>query len=187
MLLLLSLADRYIELTLKYTGDKTNYLLDTTSLLYDLELLYDLSVIITEPIYSDYRFSRFFWYRNARRIKPPHRLRTLRIIKDSPLELTCIIPLGTFLLTFLTLCLIYVDGNERLTREANKRLSEISKEKIDINARIAEIDREIQARGADDILERIGKNLKGNPNKLLEVLIESYVVKNDNDEVDNGR
>jgi hypothetical protein len=59
--------------------------------MYNIVLAHDFGVILTEEEYSDYKFSRYFWYRQGRPIKPYHRIRTSRIIKESPLVLEVVI------------------------------------------------------------------------------------------------
>ncbi len=66
---------------------------DISSLLYDLELAHDLATLVAnKEDYPNYRFGRFFWYRNGRPIKDSHRIRALQISKQSPLLLEVVIP-----------------------------------------------------------------------------------------------
>lgn len=82
---------KYFSLKLQFIENKYPLLLDISSLLYDLVLTHDFSVIITEKEYFNYEFSQYFWYRQGRPIKPYHRIRTAKIIKESPLVLEVII------------------------------------------------------------------------------------------------
>ena len=70
-----------VRLKLVFSEEKRPYLLDITSLLYDFELLHDFSLILWADDYSNYKFSRFFWYRNRRPIKTSHKIRAVKIIK----------------------------------------------------------------------------------------------------------
>jgi len=80
-------------MTIKFHEDKEPYLLDISSMLYDIELTHDFSVIIAnKELYSNYHFNRYFWYRKGRPILKEHRIRALRIIKESPLILEVVIP-----------------------------------------------------------------------------------------------
>lgn len=81
----------HFVLKLLFIEDKYLPLLDVCSLMYDIVLAHDLGVILTEKEYSDYKFGRFFWYRGGRPLKPYHSLRTLRIIKESPLVLEVVL------------------------------------------------------------------------------------------------
>jgi len=78
-------------LQLQFVEDKYPLLLDVSSLMYDLVLAHDFGVILTEEEYSDYKFSQYFWYRQGRPIKPYHKIRTSRMIKESPLVLEVVI------------------------------------------------------------------------------------------------
>ena len=79
------------ELSLKFEETENDYLLDYTSFLYDFELLHDYYIIISNPKYDEYYFSRFFWFRKGRSINPEDRLQLGKIKKESPLELTLIV------------------------------------------------------------------------------------------------
>jgi hypothetical protein len=79
-------------LTLEFSEPENLFLLDVTSLLYDIELAYDFCVLLTADEYKEYEFTRFFWFRNARPLKGEHRLRLVRIVKQSPLLLDVIVP-----------------------------------------------------------------------------------------------
>lgn len=80
-------------MTIKFDEDKEPYLLDISSMLYDLELSHDFSVIIAnKELYTNYHFNRYFWFRKGRPILQQHRMRALRIVKESPLILEVVIP-----------------------------------------------------------------------------------------------
>ena len=83
--------NNHYVLQLRFVEDKYPLLLDVCSLMYDLVLAHDFGVILTEKEYSDYKFSQYFCYRQGRPIKPYHRIRTSRIIKESPLALEVIL------------------------------------------------------------------------------------------------
>ena len=59
--------------------------------MYDLVLAHDFGVILTEDEYSDYKLGPNFWFKQGRPIKPYHRIRISRIIKDSPLVLEVVL------------------------------------------------------------------------------------------------
>jgi hypothetical protein len=80
-------------MTIEFHEDKESYLLDISSMLYDLELTHDYSVITAnKELYSNYHFNRFFWYRKGRPILKEHRIRALKIVKESPLIIEVVIP-----------------------------------------------------------------------------------------------
>jgi hypothetical protein len=60
--------------TMVFSEPKVPLLWDVSATLLDVELAYDFSVILTEPEYSTYQFSRFFWYRSRSRISEGSRL-----------------------------------------------------------------------------------------------------------------
>jgi hypothetical protein len=102
-------------LTMQFSEEEKPFLLDITSLLYDLELAHDFGVLATEPEYRGYKFNRFFWYRHGRRIRSMHRVRAARIIKQSPLLLEIVIPsLGAL---WVLLQIIEKVSNWKLSRE----------------------------------------------------------------------
>jgi hypothetical protein len=80
-------------MTIKFHEDNEPYLLDISSMLYDLELTHDFAVIIANRnTYANYRFNRYFWYRKGRPVLKEHKIRALRIVKQSPLLLEVVIP-----------------------------------------------------------------------------------------------
>lgn len=83
--------DSHYKVQFQFVEDKYPLLLDISSLMYDLVLAHDFGVIITEEEYSDYKFNQYFWYRQGRPIKPYHKIRASRIVKESPLVLEVIV------------------------------------------------------------------------------------------------
>ncbi len=80
-------------MTIKFQEEKEPYLLDISSMLYDLELAHDFSVILANSeTYKKYQFDRYFWYRKGRPLLKEHRIRVLKIVKQSPLLLEVVIP-----------------------------------------------------------------------------------------------
>lgn len=78
-------CNSFIKIRLEFEDEKKPYLLDISSLFYDFELLHDFSLLLCAKEYYDYQFSQYFWYRRGRPLKGEHRIRTLKIIKESPL------------------------------------------------------------------------------------------------------
>ena len=64
---------------------------DVNYFLHDLNLLYEFSRVIVDRKYGEYRFSRFFAYRNRRRVEPDDQLRIQRISQESPLLVIAVI------------------------------------------------------------------------------------------------
>lgn len=81
----------YLKVKLTFMDDKKPYLLDISSLFYDFELLHDFCLIAYSDEYKYYKFNNYFWYRKGRPIKEEHRIKTLKIEKESPLTVEVII------------------------------------------------------------------------------------------------
>jgi hypothetical protein len=162
-----------VRLKLVFSEEKKPYLLDITSLLYDFELLHDFSLILWADDYSDYKFSRFFLYRNKRPIKANHKIRAVKIIKESPLiiviEIAEILALTGALSTMLLL--IEKIRNWRLNRE--KLMYEVKKLKLETEKLSMELEQKLLERNAANILNSLLHRLESNPIKLEDV--EAYV------------
>ena len=79
------------RLRLVFREERKPYLLNISSLLYDFELLHDYSLLMCAKEYDNYKFSSFFWFRRGRQLKPGHKLRAARIVKESPLTVELIL------------------------------------------------------------------------------------------------
>src|SRR5688500_10884248 len=72
----------------RFEEDEFHQLLALSSLLYDIELALDLSVILSDDSYYVADFTApFVWCMNRRRIAAEHRARAGRVVKISPLFL----------------------------------------------------------------------------------------------------
>lgn len=162
-----------VRLKLVFSEEKKPYLLDITSLLYDFELLHDFSLILWADDYSDYKFSRFLLYRNRRPIMANHKIRVVKIIKESPLivvvEINEILALTGALWTMLLL--IEKIRNWRLNRE--KLMYEVKKLKLETEKLSMELEQKLLERNAANILNSLLHRLESNPIKLEDV--EAYV------------
>lgn len=112
-------------------GQKKLTVLELTSLLYDFTLLHDCIALTAIPDYKNYYFSRNFWYRKGRRLKPEHQLYLNKINHNSPLGLEIIIPLtvGSVTVPWLILQAVEKIQNWKLNRE--KLELEIEKLRLD--------------------------------------------------------
>lgn len=161
-----------LVLKLQFFENKEPFLLDITSLLYDFELLYDLVTILTYPDYSGYPLTRYFWYRKGRATKPEHKIRTLRIIKESPLIIEIILGgVGAFWALIQALEKV---GNWRLNRKKLKLEIEILELERDIDknklgrSRL-DLESTLEERKAFEIFRRLIQRLESNPIKLLDL------------------
>ncbi len=162
-----------IKIQLVFNEENTPYLLDISSLLYDFELLHDFSLVICSEEYSDYRFSRYFWYRNGRPVKKQHRLRAARIIKESPLTIELIFAGIT---VFSGALWVMVQAIERirdwnLNKEKLRR--EVEKLRIENQLRRVELDQKIQEKKASfEIFNSLMRRLESNSINLVDMNID---------------
>lgn len=85
-------SDQPVVLRLEFKESKHPLLLSLSSLLYDLELVHDLSVMLTYDEYAHNTLATpFFFYRKGRPLLPEHMARVARITKQSPLALEIIV------------------------------------------------------------------------------------------------
>src|SRR5262245_20950649 len=158
-------------LTLEFSEPENLFLLDVTSLLYDIELAYDFCVLLTADEYKKYEFTQFFWFRNGRPLKREDRLRILRIVKQSPLLLEVIIPsLGALwiLLQIFEKVRNWNIAREKLELEVEKlrREQETHREQVrELYAK--EIGQLFAERNAIAIEDRLVRRLSDNPIKLV--------------------
>lgn len=159
------------KLTLAFREEERPFLLDISSLLYDFELLHDLSLILCAEEYIDYKFSRFFWFRNRRPIRKQHRLRASRITKESPLTVELILAGITVVSGALWALLQAIEKirNWSLSREKLQR--EIEKLKSEI--RLVELERKVREREADLVYDPLVKRLEDLPFKLADLKLEA--------------
>ena len=159
------------RLKLVFSEEERPFLLDISSILYDFELLHDFSLILSAEEYSNYSFSRYFWYRNGRPIKVDHRVRAARIVKESPLTVELIIA-GTTVATGALWVLLQATEkiqNWRLNREKLKL--EVEKLRLDRQKLQLEIDQKAREREASHILNSLVARLEGIPIKLADIEI----------------
>ena len=164
-------------LRLEFTEEKEPYLLDVSSMLYDLGLAHDLSVLLSQPEYESYRFTRYFWFRNNRPIKRSHRIRTVRISKQSPLLLEVVIPmLGAILILIQIFEKVsnWKLNREKLELEVKKLRAEEQARKDQMIERYAEqLDAYLDERDAQKIGERIIQRFEKNPILLTDLHIKT--------------
>jgi hypothetical protein len=122
--------------------------------MYDLELLYDLQVLLHQGDYAEYRFSTAFFYRNGRPLKSEHRLRTARISKGSPLEVELLTEGAKIAVVWAFLQALMKIESFRLNRQKTKL--EIEKLKLEVlrmeRQATGDLDRRAEERQANQIL-----------------------------------
>jgi hypothetical protein len=161
-----------IRMRLVFSEEKKPYLLDISSLLYDFELMHDYSLLISSE-YPEYRFSQRFYYRNGRPIKQHHRLRAVKLIKESPLTVELIIAGVAVSSGALWTIIQIIDKITNWKLDRKKKRLEIEKlemelEKIPIKKKKRKIDfeEEIFRRKEFGIERSIIRRLETNPMKL---------------------
>jgi hypothetical protein len=78
----------FVELKLRGREEDYPLLLDVTSFLYDINLLYEFARLTVDPEYSGYTFSReYSWNRNNRPLAEFDRLRVVELRHESPIWL----------------------------------------------------------------------------------------------------
>ncbi len=171
----------HLRIKLTFMNDKKPYLLDISSLFYDFELLHDFCLIAYADEYKYYKFNNNFWYRKGRSIKKEHKIKALKIKKESPLTVEIIVSVivglsGAF---WALVQAIERINNWKLNRK--KLELEIEKLKHEINikfyeektARI-EFEQKLLERETRDIFDSLLRRLEDNPLKLKDLEISSY-------------
>jgi len=178
-------TDRILQIRLVFSEEQKPFLLDITSLLYDFELLHDLCVLTCVDEYKEFNFSQYFWYRGGRPLKEKDRLRTIRIIKESPLVMELLMGATAFLALVQAIEKInnWKLNRKKLeleveTKQIEKEMKKIEKEKLERESSITyykeqrekvELGRAVEERKALDIFHGLLRRLETNPIKLLEI------------------
>ena len=174
MLLLLLKLDRPINWKIHFEERPGTSLLDVSSVLYDVNLLYDAVVLSLLPEYEEYKFSRYFWYRQGRHLHEKHRLLLKRIRSESPIELVTIITAAAASVGILWALLQAIEKIENwdlnrqklelevenLICEKQKRTEELHKAYLDREKAMVEIERAFAERESLKILNRILKRIE---------------------------
>jgi len=172
-----------VKMKLVFDDEKKPFFLDVTTLFYDLELLHDLFLLLYVEDYHDYKFSRRFFYRRGRPLKSNHRLRTFRIIKESPLTIELIVSIvvvssGAFwaLIQAIEKIVNYKINREKLKLEIEKlrRENNLISYREEITKMEKELqEKELQERECFKILNSLLKRLESNPIKLKDIDLTS--------------
>lgn len=145
--------------------------MDVSSLFYDFELLHDFSLILCVEDYQSYRFSHYFWYRYGRPIKTDHKLRVVRIVKESPLTIELVIAgiaAGSGALWILIQAIEKIQ-NWGLNREKLKL--EVEKLRMENDKLQLELEQKTKERDAYYILDPLVRRLERIPMKLVDIEI----------------
>jgi hypothetical protein len=159
-----------VRLRLIFHEEETPFLLDVSSLFYDFELLHDLSLILCAEDYKTYGFT-YFWYRHGRPIKENHKLRVVRIVKESPLTIELLIAAATAGSGALWILIQAIEKiqNWKLNRE--KLMLEVEKLKMEKSKMRLELEQMAKEREASYILNPLVRRLESIPVKLADIEI----------------
>lgn len=160
-----------VSLRLVFNEEDRPFLLDISSLFYDFELLHDFSLILCAEEYQTYRFSRNFWFRHGRPIKADHKLRVVRIVKESPLTIELAIAgfaAGSGALWILIQAIEKIQ-NWKLNREKVKL--EVEKLRMEKDKLRLELEQMAEEREASYILKPLVRRLESIPIKLADLKI----------------
>jgi len=165
-----------IKMKLVFSEVKESYLLDISSLLYDFELLHDYSLLIRAQEYTEYKFSQRFWYRNGRPLKRYHRLRAVKIIKESPLTVELILAgvavSSGALWTIFQIAYRVVNwklNREKLEREVEKLRREIGKAPLEEEKTRLDLDEVIRRSRASGVENSLVRRFEDNPIRLEDI------------------
>lgn len=138
---------------------------ELVSAIHNLILAHDLATILVRTEYEHYTFTRYFTYRNQRRVKPEHQFVITLLRLESPLEIQFIIPaasnIDSVLLTFLLILL----GAARLEKWLDeRRLRKLKIKQMETQIELTQQERKMTrlllTREAMDIYDRVRRNLE---------------------------
>lgn len=173
------------RMKLTFREEERPLLLDISSLLYDFELLHDFFSLLHMERHKEYRFGRYFWYRNGRPLEDEDRVRVVAIVKLSPLVVDVIA--GAAALAAL-LVAIQATANWRLNSQKLKLEIERLQREANTNAykeetARVELEKKIRERDAWSTFASLLRRLESNPMRLEDVDVEAL----SEEQHDNGR
>jgi hypothetical protein len=179
--------DRSVFLTLRFADVDRPALGDVSSFLYDLELLHDLYAIVLSDHYYQFGFSRFFWYRKGRKIRPEDKIREVRISNESPLQLVVEIVVGGIAVASGVAYLVLRNlqtiasirrTNQEIRHQEDLHPLEMEEQRLRIEQlrRLGRIDERrveqmMSQRGATEIREQVERRLVENPLGVADIEI----------------
>lgn len=147
--------------------------LDFSSLVYDIELAHDLSVMSYEGTFPESGDDRFFWYRNSRRLKPEHKLRLGKLSHRSPIFIEVIagcIGGALGLIQIFKMIDTWKLEKEKLELEVSKLRREEAEWRRTRSAQLSNELRDVNFNDSAKVTqEKIIKRLKGSPIKLTQL------------------
>jgi len=83
--------EAYFRIQIVGSEETFPLVLDVSSFLYDLNLLYEIARLATDPNYGEFKFSRFVYYRGGRPLRDEDRLHVQSLRQESPLALVAVL------------------------------------------------------------------------------------------------
>lgn len=143
--------------------EKSLKLGDISYLLYNLELLHDLSLLVSLKEYKDYKISARFWYRDGRPLREEHKVRAIRIVKESPFVIEITLG-GTAAIHALIIAAREIDTwwieREKLKEEKKKVEAEKKQAELELQEKLKEREGEGTYRNILDRLEGLPLDLE---------------------------
>lgn len=168
--LLAALAkDRPVILSLHFSEERRPSLLSISSIIYDIGLVHDFAALVTSEKYSNFKFTRYFWYRGGRKLRPEHAAKAIRIEKHSPL----LVEIGTTVAIVWGVIQI-LDKVESWPRARRKAMLELEKLQNEVGTlREKQLQEEIARRGAEEIEVRLVRRLDRSEIKLIDLEVRA--------------
>ncbi len=160
-------------LQLYFGESQTSLLLSLSSLLYDIELAHDLSVLLTYPEYRERPISaRFFFYRDGRRLSRAHRVRLSRISQQSPLFLELVV--GGAAALWALLQIVDKVSNWKLNRQKlHLEIDNLNLEKAIRQRQLREeYEEKLEQRHARGIEQRLVERLNSSEFRLVDIAVQ---------------
>ncbi len=143
-----SLDEPYFRIRLVGTEKSFPSLLDISSFLYDLNLLYEISRLATDPKYRDFAFSRYVFYRSGRPMDSGDRLYVQSLSHDSPIAIVLV---ATIVATGIAAIWGIVQiGDKLVNAPLNRRKLKAEVEKLERENRNAALSHELLPQGEED-------------------------------------
>ena len=142
---------------------------EVSSFIYDFNLVYEISRIASDPSYQRYKFSRFIWNRNGRRLKDSDRLHVVSLELGSPFLLeTAVVLVGGAITAVWGL----VQISERIAdwqvnREKNRLELEKLRRELNPRDQAEEFPEMLKERGALEYYERSIQRVAENESRSL--------------------
>jgi|LSQX01.2.fsa_nt_gb hypothetical protein len=135
--------------------EKDPLLEDLSSLMYDFELLYNFCLVTNSKKYADYNFPQGFWYRKGRGISDEDKLRTSKIIKESPLSIELLIAATPAALGAVWLLIQAIEKVYNMELEHRKKALKIKKLKLEIQKlENQKLEKEAMKKDLEEVLKK---------------------------------